>query len=147
MATEVGDLIGTWTLVCWDYSVDGEHKGFPMGEDAKGQIIYAADGGMSAILKQAERPRFEEPGFHYGTQEQREMAAMTYVSYGGTFDLEDDRVLHHVAYSLFPDWVGTDLIRTVSWEGDQLLLTGLPDISKSGKSVVNRLLWRRGGSR
>jgi len=141
--TSAADLVGSWELTHWDYTVDGAHRGFVMGEDAQGQILYTPEGRMSAILMQAARPTFDVGGFHQGSAEQREAAALTYVSYGGTFDVEGDRVLHHVAYALFPDWIGTDLVRVVSWEDDQLVLTAVPETTSTGKTVVNRLFWRR----
>jgi hypothetical protein len=141
--TTVDDLTGSWRLTCWDHSIDGSHRGFPLGEDAEGQIIYAPDGNMSAILMQARREPFGAAQFHQGTAEQREVAALTYISYGGTYELDGDRVVHHLDFALFPDWIGTDLIRVVSWEGDQLVLTTLPETTTSGKTVVNRLIWRR----
>jgi hypothetical protein len=141
--TTAADLVGSWELTHWDYTVDGVHRGFVMGEDAQGQILYTSEGRMSAILMQAGRPPFGTGGFHQGSAEQREAAALTYVSYGGTFDVEGDRVLHHVAYALFPDWIGTDLVRVVSWDDDQLVLTAVPETTSSGKTVVNRLFWRR----
>lgn len=144
--TSVGDLAGSWRLLRWDYAIDGEHRGFPMGEDAGGQIIYAADGNMSAILTQANRSPFGQPQFHQASVEERDAAALSYVSYGGTYDLSGDQVVHHVEFALFPDWVGTDLIRVVSWDGDNLVLTALPEVSRSGKSVVNRLFWERAHS-
>ena len=144
--TSASDLHGSWELTHWDYTVDGVHRGFVMGEDAKGQILYTPEGRMSAILMQADRPPFEVTGFHQGTPEQRDEAALTYVSYGGTFDVEDDRVIHHVEYCLFPDWIGTDLVREVSWDGDKLLLTAIPETTSTGKTVVNRLLWKRAGT-
>ncbi|HUF31862.1 MAG TPA: lipocalin-like domain-containing protein [Acidimicrobiales bacterium] len=140
-----GELVGAWTLTRWDYTVDGEPRGFPLGEDAEGQIIYSPEGHMSAILMQAQRPAFDQPQFHQGTPEQREVAALTYVSYGGTYELRGDVVVHHVAYALFPDWIGTDLVREVSWQGDELVLTALPETSRTGKVVVNRLFWARAG--
>ena len=141
--TTAADLEGSWELTHWDYTVDGEHRGFVMGEDAQGQILYTPEGRMSAILMQADRPRFEVTAFHQGSPEQREQAALTYVSYGGTFDVEDERVTHHVAYCLFPDWIGTDVVRDISWEGDKLVLTSIPEVTSSGKTVVNRLIWKR----
>jgi hypothetical protein len=138
-------LLGAWVLTRWDYTVDGEPRGFPLGEDAEGQIIYSPDGQMSAILMQAQRQPFGVPQFHQGTPEEREVAALTYISYGGTYELRGDVVVHHVAYALFPDWIGTDLIREVSWEGDELVLTALPETSRTGKTVVNRLFWARAG--
>lgn len=144
--TSAEDLVGSWELTHWDYTVDGVHRGFVMGEDARGQILYTPEGRMSAILMQADRPPFEVSAFHQGSAEQREAAALTYVSYGGTFDVEGDRVSHHVAYCLFPDWIGTDLVREVSWDDEQLVLTAVPDITSTGKAVVNRLVWRRAGA-
>ena len=145
--TSAADLVGSWELTHWDYTVDGVHRGFVMGEDAKGQILYTPEGRMSAILMQHDRPAFGVSAFHQGSAEQREAAALTYVSYGGTFDVEDDRVSHHVAYCLFPDWIGTYLVREVSWEDDQLVLTAVPETTSTGKTVVNRLFWRRAGER
>jgi hypothetical protein len=141
--TEAAELHGTWTLTRWDSTVDGEHRGFPMGADAQGQIIYGADGHMSAILMQRDRPRSSAAQFHQATAEERELAALGYVSYGGTWDLASDVVAHHVAYALFPNWVGTDLVREVSWQGDDLVLTALPETTSSGRTVVNRLFWTR----
>jgi hypothetical protein len=113
-----------------------------MGEDATGQIIYSPDGHMSAVLSVAARPRLAAVSFHQAAAAERDAAAVTYVSYAGTWDIANDVVTHHVTLALFPNWVGTDLERTVTWDGDTLILTGLPETSASGKTVVNRLFWR-----
>ena len=144
--TSVAELQGSWELAHWDYTVDGEHRGFVMGEDAQGQLLYTPEGRVSAILMQANRPSLQVTGFHQATPEQRDEAALTYISYGGTFDVEGDRVVHHLEYCLFPDWIGTDLVREVSWDGDKLVLTTAPETTSTGKTVINRLFWRRAGS-
>ena len=140
------ELVGAWLLERWDYTVDGEHRGYPMGEDAVGQILYTPDGRMAAILSMASRPPLTSDQFHKASAEEREVAALTYVSYGGTYDVVDDVVTHHVDFSLFPNWVGTDLVRRISYDGDLLVLTGEPETSSTGKTVVNRLFWRRAAS-
>lgn len=145
--TSAAELHGPWTLTRWDYTVDGEPRGFPMGQDAQGQIIYGPEGHMSAILMQSDRPRSAAGQFHQATAEERELAALGYVSYGGEWDLADDVVTHHVAYALFPNWIGTDLVREVSWQAGNLVLTALPETTSSGKVVVNRLFWTRCSSR
>lgn len=141
--TTAEDLHGTWHLTRWDYTVDGTFRGYPMDEDAKGQVVYGPDGHMSAILMHAGRPRSQAGQFHQATPEERDLAALGYVSYGGTWTLVDEVVTHHVAFALFPNWVGNDLVREVAWEGDTLVLTALPEKSRSGKTVVNRLYWTR----
>jgi hypothetical protein len=140
---DASELVGGWLLERWDYAVDGEPRGYPMGEDAVGQILYTSDGRMSAVLSMASRPRLTGDQFHKAPAEEREVAALTYVSYGGTYDVVDDVVTHHVEFSLFPNWVGTDLVRQISYDGELLVLTGEPETSSTGKTVVNRLFWRR----
>jgi hypothetical protein len=137
------EIEGTWTLARWEYTVDGEPRGCPMGEDAQGQLIYGSDGHMCATLMMRDRPRSAAAQFHQATPEERDLAALGYVSYGGVWELADDVVTHHVGYALFPNWIGTDLVRQVSWKGDELVLTALPETTRSGKVVVNRLYWVR----
>jgi hypothetical protein len=143
MTTTAADLVGGWLLEAWDYAVDGVRKGYPMGERTGGQIIYSADGRMAALLQASDRMPFAADQFHKGTRDEREAAALTYVAYGGSFDVAGDVVTHHVELSLFPNWIGTDLVRTISWDGDRLVLTSLPETSAGGRRIVNRLVWRR----
>jgi hypothetical protein len=41
------------------------------------------------------------------------------VAYAGRYSLHGDRVVHHVELSLFPNWVGTDQMRSVEGTGDR----------------------------
>ena len=141
--TKKDDLVGTWHLSRWDYTVDGEFRGYPMGEDARGQIIYGPDGHMSAILAFADRPRVSASQFAKASVEERAEAAATYLNYAGPWELADEVVTHHVRFANFPNWVGTDLVRYVSWEDGALLLTTAPETTSGGATVVNRLYWRR----
>jgi Lipocalin-like domain len=136
-------LVGGWTLVEWSVTVDGVDAGHPMGPDAGGQLTYTANGVVSAILHPADRPAFGTRNFHQANEHQRAEAATTYVSYGGRYELRDDRVHHVVEHSLFPDWVGTVLVRTAAFEGDRLVLTALPERSADGQTFENRLVWER----
>lgn len=144
MTTEP-DLAGSWSLVCWDATVDGQPAGYPMGPDARGLLLYSPDHSVSAILHTADRPAFGTRLFVQGSEQARQEAALTYVSYAGTWELRGEQVHHHVEHSLFPDWVGTDLVRAVSWQDGELVLTTLPERTRSGKAAVNRLRWRRRG--
>ena len=65
------------------------------------------------------------------------------MSYGGTWSLRGDEVVHHVAFCLLPNWVGTDLVRTVGWQDRQLVLSTAPEQDTLGRTVTNRLVWRR----
>jgi len=141
--TTPDDLLGGWVLDRWDYSIDGEQRGYPMGEDAEGQIMYTPNGRMSAILMRPGRANFAGGSLHKGTPEEIREAALGYVSYGGSYDLADDVVTHHVEFSLLPNWIGTDLVREVSWKDDMLVLTSLPEVTSTDSKVTNQLWWRR----
>jgi hypothetical protein len=95
-----------------------------------------------------ERPSLDAAAFHQARPDERDPAALTYMSYGymsygGRWSLADEVVTHRVAFALFPNWVGTELVRDVAWDGDQLILTGAPDTWALGKVVVHRLVWER----
>ena len=72
-------------------------------------------------------------------------AARAYVSYGRRWSVRGDQVVHHVAFCLLPNWVGTDLVRTVTWSGDDLVLSTAPELDPKGRTLTNRLVWRRAG--
>jgi Lipocalin-like domain len=109
------DLTGTWQLVEWTAA-----ERHPRGPDAVGRLIYSGDGFMSAFLAGAD-------GFSDA------------LAYSGTWEmLGRKEVVHHVSISTVEAFVGTDLVRAVSWDGDDLVLTTPP---RDG--WVNVLRWRR----
>jgi len=109
------DLIGTWHLVEW---IAGDEH--PLGGDAVGRLLYSGDGFMAAFLARAD-------GFSDA------------LAYSGTWELRGgEEVVHHVSVSTRESFVGRDLVRAVSWEGDELVLTTPP---RDG--VANVLRWRR----
>ena len=104
-------MVGTWNLVEWTH--DGAH---PLGDDAVGRLIYADDGFMSAFLARAD-----------GSSDS--------LAYSGTWELRGEEVVHRVSLATRGSFVGRDLVRSVSWSGDDLVLTTPPP--------VNVLRWRR----
>ena len=104
------DLVGTWQLVEWTAR-----------DDAVGRLIYSDDGFMSAFLADAD-------GFSDS------------LAYSGTWELRGkEEVVHHVSLATRESFVGKDLVRAVSWDGDDLVLTTPP--TRDG--VVHVLRWRR----
>lgn len=141
-------LIGSWELV--DYRRrQGDTTIWPFGEDAIGFIQYGEDGRMSATLSRRARPPLVTiPDAHWRADPgEWAEAAMSYVAYTGTYALEGDRVEHRVEASLYPNWVGTLLVRWASFEprgGETLLkLVAAPFVGPGGAPVVSELWWRR----
>lgn len=129
------DLVGAWELMRWTSLKNGTPDGYPMGEDAKGQIIYSSDGRMSGFLM---RKDFKSEAT--GTPARHD----TSLAYGGTYHIDGDQVIHDVLYATIPHWIGGPLIRTLDpQENGELLLKTAPEFSKSGSAYEHHLLWRR----
>jgi len=113
------DLPGTWHLLEWTASRDADTR-HPSGPDAVGRLIYSDDGFMSAFLARAD-------GFSDA------------LAYSGKWEMRGgEEVVHHVSLSTVEAFAGTDLVRAVSWDGDDLVLTTPP---RDGWGNVLR--WRR----
>ena len=102
--------MGAWWLVEWSARAD-----------ATGRLIYSHDGFMSAFLAGPD-------------------GSSNALAYSGTWTLRGgDEVVHHVSLATRESFVGKDLVRAVSWDGPDLVLTTPP--ARDG--VVNVLRWRR----
>jgi hypothetical protein len=111
--TSARGLAGAWGLVSWSSRAD-----------ATGRLIYSDDGFMSAFLA-------GDDGFSDA------------LAYSGTWELRGgEEVVHRVSLSTRESFVGKDLVRAVSWEGADLVLTTPP--ARDG--TVNVLRWRREGA-
>lgn len=143
MSVDPSELVGAWDLVSWEFAVDGDPRPHGFGDAVTGQLLYLADGRMSAILSDPGRARLSAEPLAAAPEHERAEAARAYVSYGGPWSVRGDQVVHHVAFCLLPNWVGTDLVRTVSWAGADLVLSTAPELDAKGRTVTNRLVWRR----
>ena len=137
------ELQGTWHLVEWTVTVD-DTVTRPFGGKAEGLLTYTDDGRMWATLQRRDRGKLGTGTLAAATAEQRAAAAAGYLAYAGRYTLDDGRVTHHVEVSLFPDWVGDEQIRQIGWTDDgDLVLSTLPEKTAAGRTVINRLRWRK----
>ena len=138
-------LIGTWTLVSWEFRDADGNISYPFGRDASGYLTYTSDGYMHATTVSPNRVPFDSQDVRKATLEEKATAFDTYVSYCGTYEISADSVIHHVRASLFPNWVGGDQHRIVEWVGDNLRLS-TPPMPIAGKVQTVHLLWKRLGA-
>ena len=141
MAT-ADQLVGTWELVRWETSYDDGRTIYPMGEDAKGYILYTPDGFMSAVLFRADRPHFTSGEALTANDPEKVAGWNSYYAYGGPFEVQGDRVVHTVAYCIYPNWVGATQVRGISFEGDNLVLSTPPQKTRRG-TQTSRVIWSR----
>jgi hypothetical protein len=140
---EAADLVGTWELIAW--TSEGEDGVLhPMGEDPEGVLVYTSDGTMITTIGRRQRPAIDGGDLLSGPLEQRLDAMETFIAYAGTFRVDGGDVLHDVAMSLFPNWIGTTQRRHVAIDadGDELVLSADPFVLR-GRLSTQRLTWRR----
>ena len=126
-------LAGEWRLV--KYEVFGENGQTRPGNYDIGRINYG-EKEMSAHLMRSGRPK--EPA---STESARAAAFQGYLGYFGpyTVDAAKQIVVHHVAGSSLPNWLGTEQVRHYGFTSDGLLMLSL----KNGDRVTQTLTWER----
>ncbi|MDQ3855389.1 MAG: lipocalin-like domain-containing protein [Chloroflexota bacterium] len=115
---------------------------YPLGPDAFGYIMYSADGHVSVNISTANRPSFRSGDLLSGSVQEQAAAAQTYVSYCGTYEVSQGKVVHRVEASLFPNWAGSEQERYYAFEGDRLTLSTGPMLL-GGRQRRAFLTWER----
>lgn len=127
-------LAGEWMLV--KYEIFGENGQTRPGNYDVGRVNYG-EREMSAHLMRSGRPT-DAPT----TEPARAAAYQAYLGYFGPYTIDADKkiVVHHVAGSSLPNWIGTDQIRHYGFssDGKQLTLS-----LKSGDRITQTLTWER----
>jgi len=135
-------FIGTWRLVSFEFRYADGRIIHPFGEDAKGYIMYSADGYMSVAITRADRPNFASDDPRESTDEERLKASKNHFFYCGRYSISGNKVIHHVEIGSFPNWTGTDLQRTYEFHGDRLTLSTVPNL-RGGIDRTGQLIWER----
>jgi hypothetical protein len=129
-------------LLSYSARVAGGETTYPLGADPIGSLVYTAGGWMSGMLAARDRPNLSTTDMMGGTETERASAFSSYIAYCGEYEIEGDVVIHRVAMSMFPNWVGGDQRRFFELSGDELLLR-TPPMEINGEMVVNELRWVR----
>jgi Lipocalin-like domain len=136
-------LLGTWSLVSFE-ALGGGHTEYPFGPDAVGLLTYDEAGHVTVQVMKIGRPFFGSDDQDDGTVEELSAAFKGYAAYYGTYSVDEQArvITHHVAASMFPNWVGTDHRREAVLEGGRLTLSTRLTWHE-GKEWLFRLVWRR----
>jgi Lipocalin-like domain len=118
-------------------TADGE-RGEPYGHAPIGLLTYG-DGRVSALISYGGRKSLSVGG---GTVDEQAEAFKTFLAYAGRYTLNADKVTHHVEVSSIQNYVGKNLVRSVKFQGDQIVLV-TPPTRVNGKVQVLELTWQR----
>ena len=133
-------LVGAWKLVSASSTTStGERNETPYGPGPMGLLTYSGDGRVTAVISFGGRKSLPFGG---GTLEEQADAFKTFLAYAGRYTLSGEKVIHHIEISSIQNYVDKDLVRTVKFQGDQIILV-TPPTSVNGKMQSVELIWQR----
>ncbi|HEY3288622.1 MAG TPA: lipocalin-like domain-containing protein [Anaerolineae bacterium] len=135
-------FVGTWRLRSVTSRAEDGTLTYPYGPDALGYITYTDDGFMAVSIMSAGRSPYAGDDQMGGTVAEKAASADAYLTYHGRYTVLPDRVIHHSEISLYPNWIGADIVRFYHFDGDILTLTA-PLIRMSGTLRTNQIVWER----
>lgn len=143
MGAVVADaLVGTWRLIAFRAFAGDTQVSSPLGQSPSGLLIYTRDGTMAALISYDERKPLSAADWLAAPSHEQADAFTTFVAYGGRYALADGRVTHRVEVASVENWVNTDLVRAVKFDGDRLILRTPPILVGGGEHVME-LVWER----
>ncbi|MGZ5427822.1 MAG: lipocalin-like domain-containing protein [Thermoanaerobaculia bacterium] len=136
-------LAGAWKLLVFEFRSEGQVV-FPFGTNFLGLCLYDSTGYMAMQIMRGDRPRFAAADQLGGTPAEMEAAFSGYLTYAGTYVADETHgvVVHHVSQALFPNWIGTDLVRFYRISGERLIVSA-PTQQVGGHLMDVMLVWER----
>jgi Lipocalin-like domain len=132
-------LVGSWKLISVSSKKRDGRTDSPYGLTPSGVLTYSDDGRMSALISFDGRKPLPFGG---GTSEDQAEAFRTFLGYAGSYKLDGDKVVHRVEVSSIQSLVDKDLIRTVKFDADRIVLT-TPPTPIQGETQIVDLTWQR----
>ena len=136
-------LVGTWKLVsASSTSSTGERSETPYGPGPVGFLTYTGDGRVTALISYGERKPLSVGGGTSAPLEEQAEAFKTFLAYAGRYTLSGDKVTHHIEISSIQNYVNRDLVRSVKFQDDRIILV-TPPTPVNGKIQTVELIWQR----
>jgi hypothetical protein len=136
-------LVGTWKLVsASSTSSTGERSETPYGPSPVGFLTYTGDGRVTALISYGGRKPLSGGGGTVAPLEEQAEAFKTFLAYAGRYTLSGDKVTHYIEISSIQNYVNRDLVRSVKFQGDRIILV-TPPTSVNGKIQTVELIWQR----
>ncbi|MBP1847478.1 hypothetical protein J2046_005762 [Rhizobium petrolearium] len=101
-------VIGTWKLM--SATIDPGGQDIPAyGENPNGLLVFTPDMHFSAVITDADTPRFASDARGEGTDGENRMAVSRNIGFFGTYTVDDNGEFsgNRVEGATFPNWVGS----------------------------------------
>jgi hypothetical protein len=136
-------IVGTWTLVSYKHESFEGIVFYPMGPYAQGRLIYTETGFFSVVIMQPNRRQFVAENLFEASAEEKLQAADGFIAYSGQYTVQDNKILHTVDLSFFPNWIGSKHLSTAFLNNDMLLLA-TPSLSPTAVTPdIAHIQWKR----
>jgi len=136
-------LVGTWKLVsASSVAASGELNEPPYGTNPVGFLTYTEDGRVTALISYGGRKPLSLGAKPPALLEEQAEAFKTFLAYGGRYRLSGDKVIHFIEISSVQNYVNKELVRTLKFQGDQIVLVTPPTLV-NGKIQAIELVWLR----
>jgi hypothetical protein len=136
-------LVGTWKLMSASSTTStGERSETPYGAGPVGFLTYTGDGRVTALISYGGRKSLSISGGTFASLDEQAEAFKTFLAYAGRYTLSGDKVTHHIEISSIQNYVDKDLVRSVKFQGDRIILVTPPTLV-NGKIQTVELIWQR----
>lgn len=101
-------VIGTWKLV--SATIDPGGQDIPAyGKNPNGLLVFTPDMHFSAVITDADTPRFASDARGEGTDDENRMAISRNIGFFGTYTVDENGEFsgNRVEGATFPNWVGS----------------------------------------
>lgn len=136
------ELLGTWKLTSVSAWIDDEEVDTaPYGNDPVGFIHYLPNNRMAVVIAYGGRKHVRGDRLKASLEDRAEAYA-TCIAYAGSYELQNDKIIHTIETSAFPNEVGSKQIRYYRLEGNKIYLSTVPLI-RVGLAQVYKLIWEK----
>src|SRR5215470_18495148 len=136
-------FVGAWRLLSFEARTSSGEVSYPLGRDAVGLLLYGRDGYMAVTVMRVDRAHFKSTNIWEAASPEEKLAAFdSYSSYCGRYEVQNDKIIHHIELSLFPNWSGQGQERYFEFAGDRLTLR-TPPTTVGGVEQTAIAIWQR----
>lgn len=136
-------LVGNWRLKAYSVLSPNGERSFPFGKSPRGFLSYSIDGRMQVVGVANDRVNRADIAL---TNRDKTSLFDSLFAYAGTYEITDNRVVHHVDVSWNENWTGSHQTRFFKLENRTLTLTArLTDAANSIEQYYE-IVWEKIGT-
>lgn len=141
MVSNNDKLIGTWKLLSFELiNKTSDRIFYPYGKNPIGTLIFSADNYMTVAIMTDNRENLSVESIQMATDQGKIKTIETYLSYSGTWNIENDKIFVTVLVSLLPNWTNKEHYRYFKILDNKLSFQ-TPTIKQGDNEVHIELSW------